>query len=111
VRDRGGEAGGTRRPAPHPSYYQKFHSRPDLEPPTVTVTAHAHGAASGDLFLAPYSGPGQYGPMILDENGAPVWFKPLSPQGTRASDFRVQRYEGKPVLTWWQDPLSAGGTR
>jgi Arylsulfotransferase (ASST) len=110
VRDGGGEAGGTPHPAPHPVYYQKFHSRPDLEPPTVTVTAHLPGTAAGDLFLAPYSGPGQYGPMILDESGALVWFKPLSPQGTRAADFRVQQYEGRPVLTWWQDPLVAGGS-
>jgi Arylsulfotransferase (ASST) len=105
VRDRAGEAGGSPFPPPHPPYYQSFRSRPDLKPPTVTVTAHAPGTAPGDLFLAPYSGPGQYGPMILDENGAMLWFKPLSPQGTRASDFRVQQYEGKPVLTWWQDPL------
>jgi hypothetical protein len=49
--------------------------------------------------------------MILDENGAVVWFKALSPQGTRASDFRVQQYEGKPVLTWWQDPLVGNGQR
>jgi hypothetical protein len=109
VRDRAGEAGGSGRPAPHPAYYQHFRSRADLQPPTVTVTTHAAGTNPGDLFIAPYSGPGQYGPMILDENGALVWFKPLSPAGTRAADFRVQQYEGKPVLTWWQDPLIAGG--
>ncbi len=110
VRDRAGEAGGSPFPPPHPPYYQSFHSRPDLKPPTVTVTTHTAGTAPGDLFVAPYSGPGQYGPMILDEDGAMVWFKPLSPQGTRAADFRVQQYEGRPVLTWWQDPLSAGGS-
>jgi hypothetical protein len=109
VRDRVGAAGGTPFPPPHPSYYQSFHSRPDLKPPTVTVTKHAAGTAAGDLFLAPYSGPGQYGPMILDENGALVWFEPLFKQGTRAADFRVQQYEGKPVLTWWQDPLVGHG--
>ena len=49
--------------------------------------------------------------MILDEHGDLVWFKPLSPAGTRAADFRVQQYEGKPVLTWWQDPLIADGSR
>jgi hypothetical protein len=48
--------------------------------------------------------------MILDESGQLVWFKPLSPSGTRAADFRVQEYEGKPVLTWWQDPLVSGGS-
>ncbi len=95
---------GSPAPPPDPSDYQRFSSRPDLRPPTVTVTARSPAAAPGELFLAPYSGPGQYGPMILDSTGALVWFKAL-PHHTRAADFRVQQYEGHPVLTWWQDPL------
>ena len=107
VRDRAGAAGGSSPRAPQPHDYQSFHSRPDLKPPTVTVGTHSPTASPGDIFLAPYSGPGQYGPMILDESGGLVWFKPLAP-GTRAADFRVQSYEGRPVLTWWQDPLVQG---
>jgi hypothetical protein len=98
-------------PAPKPKEYQSFHSLPDLRPPDVTVSTKAQTATGGDLLLAPYSGVGQYGPMILDEHGNLVWFKSLSPAGTRAAGLRVQQYEGKPVLTWWQDPLSAGGSR
>ena len=109
VHDRAGAPGGSGRPAPHPAYYQSFRSRPDLRPPTVTVGTHLPGTTPGDIFIAPYSGPGQYGPMILDENGSLMWFKPLSPAGTRAADFRVQQYEGRPVLTWWQDPLISPG--
>jgi hypothetical protein len=30
-----------------------------------------------------------------------VWFEPLS-DGDLAADFRVQSYEGRPVLTWWR---------
>lgn len=108
--DTAGAAGGSSPARSVPSDYQSFHSRPDLKPPTVTVTSSSPQATAGDLFLAPYSGPGQYGPMILDGSGQLVWFKSLSPRGTRAADFRVQRYEGKPVLTWWQDPLVAGGS-
>lgn len=108
--DTAGVAGGGSPARPTPQDYQSFHSRPDLKPPTVTVTAHAPQATPGDIFLAPYSGPGQYGPMILDEKGELVWFKALSPAGTRAADFRVQSYAGKPVLTWWQDPLVSGGS-
>jgi hypothetical protein len=108
--DRAGEAGGNSTPRSDPSDYQSFHSRPDLRPPLVTVTVRSPAASAGDIFLAPYSGPGQYGPMILDESGQLVWFEPLSPSGTRAADFRVQQYEGQPVLTWWQDPLIAGGS-
>lgn len=95
-------------PRPAPKEYQSFHSRPQLRPPDITVAANAD-TASGDMFLAPYSGVGQYGPMILDEHGNLLWFKALPP-GTRAADLRVQSYEGKPVLTWWQDPLVAGGS-
>ncbi len=111
VPDTFGEAGGSSTPRSEPRDYQSFHSRPDLKPPTITVTAHAPGASPGELLIAPYSGPGQYGPMILDENGAMVWFKPLLPAGTRAADLRVQSYEGKPVLTWWQDPLITATSR
>jgi Arylsulfotransferase (ASST) len=94
-------------PTPAPKAYQSFYSRPRLRPPDVTVSAEAR-TATGDLFLAPYSGVGQYGPMILNEHGELIWFKALSPAGTRAANFRVQQYEGKPVLTWWQDPLITG---
>ncbi len=94
-------------PTPAPKEYQSFRSRPELRPPDVTVSAEDR-SATGDLFLAPYSGIGQYGPMILNQHGELIWFKPLSPAGTRAANFRVQQYEGKPVLTWWQDPLITG---
>jgi len=111
VHDAASVAGGSGFPAPHPRYYQHFVSRPDLQPPTVAVTTHSPGGSPGYLFLAPYSGPGQYGPMILDESGSLVWFKALAPRGTRAADFRVQQYEGRPVLTWWQDPLRSATGR
>ncbi len=95
-------------PPPKASELQHFVSRPDLQPPTVDVDAGSGSPEAGDIFLAPYAGPGQYGPMILDGHGGLVWFKPI-PKGERAADLRVQQYEGRPVLTWWQDPLLAGG--
>jgi Arylsulfotransferase (ASST) len=95
---------------PTPEDYQSFHSRPELRPPDVTVST-TDRTATGDLFLAPYAGVGQYGPMVLSPHGELIWFKALSPPGTRAGNLRVQQYEGKPVLTWWQDPLIAGASR
>jgi Arylsulfotransferase (ASST) len=91
-----------------PSEAQAFHSRPDLRPPVVSVTASSPSVAPGDEFLAPYSGPGQAGPMILDPSGGLVWFHPL-PTHTSATNFRVQEYEGSPVLTWWQGDISVHG--
>ena len=97
-------------PAPKRGELQHFVSRSDLKPPTVTVTTNSGQQAPGEVFLAPYAGPGQYGPMILDGAGKLIWFKPL-PAGARAADLRVQEYDGRPVLTWWQDPLVKNGRR
>jgi Arylsulfotransferase (ASST) len=81
---------------------QSYSSAPSLTPSTVRITTAAKpGAAPGDLFLAPYQGKGTPGPMIAEQNGALVWFKPL-PAGDSATNMQVQQYQGKPVLTWWQ---------
>ncbi len=85
-----------------PHAVQHYLSAPELTPSTVTLTKPAQaGAAGGDLFLAPYQGLGAPGPMIAEQNGALVWFHPL-PHDDSATNFQVQSYEGKPVLTWWQ---------
>jgi Arylsulfotransferase (ASST) len=86
----------------NPHDVQHYSSAPTLTPSTVTITTPAQpGAAPGDFFLAPYQADGSPGPMIVDQRGNLVWFHPL-PAGDEASDFGVQRYEGKPVLVWWQ---------
>jgi hypothetical protein len=87
---------------------QHFRSRPDLEPPLVTVTAQSPAVAGGDEFLTPYAGPGQAGPMILEPDGGLVWFKALPPH-VSATNLQVQEYEGRPVLTWWQGDISEHG--
>jgi len=74
----------------------------------VTVTASSAAVAGGDELVAPYSGPGQSGPMILDPSGGLVWFEPLS-KSTSATNLKVQEYRGKPVLTWWQGDISVHG--
>jgi hypothetical protein len=91
-----------------PAQEQHFHSRTDLRPPILTVTANSAAVAPGELFTAPYAGPGQAGPMILDPAGGLLWFKALPPS-TSATDLRVQEYLGKPVLTWWQGDVSVHG--
>jgi hypothetical protein len=90
------------------SEVQGFHSRPDLSPPVVTVTAQSPAVAGGDVFVAPYGGAGQGGPMILSPSGGLLWFKPM-PANTEATNLEVQEYEGKPVLTWWQGDISVHG--
>ncbi|MBV9804201.1 MAG: arylsulfotransferase family protein [Solirubrobacterales bacterium] len=83
-----------------------FHSRPDLEPASVTITRRDPDAA-GDIFIAPQVGPIQQGPEIIGPDGGLIWFDPL-PTDDAAADFRVQTFHGRPVLTWWQGDETAG---
>jgi hypothetical protein len=87
----------------------RFASRPDLIPATLKVTKRPSHTAAGDLFIAPQNGPYEQGPMIVGPYGGLIWFQPL-PKGDSATDFRVQSYRGKPVLTWWQGRISHAGT-
>ncbi len=86
----------------NPRAVQRYSSAPGIAPSTVSITTAAKpGAAPGDLFLAPYQGDGSAGPMIAEQNGSLVWFHAL-PAGEIATNFQVQSYQGKPVLSWWQ---------
>jgi hypothetical protein len=91
-----------------PSETLHFHSQPSLHPPTVGVLASGSGQEGGDIFVAPYSGPSPPGPMIFDSRGNLVWFDQLK-GGLEATNLRVQTYEGKPVLTWWQGRIPPQG--
>jgi hypothetical protein len=90
---------------------QHFVTRPDLRPPEVEVTTAAPAGqaapenAGGLVFVAPKRGPTQEGPMILDRDGEVVWFHPVAGD-QQAFDFRVQQYEGRDVLTWWQGAVA-----
>jgi Arylsulfotransferase (ASST) len=93
---------------PSPRAVQSFRSRPDLHPPTVAVSASSPAVAAGEVLLAPYSDAGQGGPMILDQRGGLVWFKPLAPH-VSAANLQVQSLWGRPVLTWWQGDITVHG--
>jgi hypothetical protein len=83
-----------------------FRSRPDLSPAAVQVsTKQAHAdTAPGYIFAALKEGAGEHGPMIIDDQGELVWFG-----GYRsARDFKMQYYQGKPVLSWWEGRVVAG---
>jgi hypothetical protein len=84
-----------------------FRSRADLRPPVVGVNMSSPETAQGYVFAAPKTGPSyqgavQNGPMIVDNDGQPVWFRPTRSREVRAMDFKVQRYGGEPVLTWYE---------
>jgi Arylsulfotransferase (ASST) len=84
-----------------------FRTRPDLRPPVVKVNTSSPDTAQGYVFIAPKTGPSykgavQNGPMIVDDDGQVVWFRPMQGDGVRAMDFKVQHYRGEPVLTYYE---------
>jgi hypothetical protein len=81
---------------------QSYTTAPQITPSTVRITTPAkQGAAPGDLFMAPYQGKGTAGPMIVDQSGNLIWFHAVAKDDS-ATNFKVQEYDGKPVLVFWQ---------
>jgi hypothetical protein len=75
----------------------------DLQPPPISVLKTSSHLADGSVFVAPkITGAGvtgQQGPEIVDNQGRPIFFQPIDAPYA-ATDFRVQQYRGKPVLTY-----------
>jgi Arylsulfotransferase (ASST) len=94
-------AGADEEPQPTAADVLQFQSRPRLDPDRLRVASPARGTAPGYVFVAVKRGPGQDGPMMVDEEGRVVWFRPVA-TGDTATGFRVQDYRGEPVLTWWE---------
>jgi hypothetical protein len=79
---------------------RQFRSRPDLTPPLVDVVGATGRRGTGyDLITA-------NGPMIVDDHGSPIWYRPVSHAST---NLRVQQYQGRPVLTWWEGEVTQYG--
>ncbi|MDI2027009.1 arylsulfotransferase family protein [Saccharopolyspora sp. TS4A08] len=87
-------------------------TRPDLHPPLMEIITPAAGTEPGQVLLTPTGAstmdvnapapraPIQPGAMLMDDTGQPVWFGPSS-EGVNF-DLKVQQYQGKPVLTFWE---------
>ncbi len=84
----------------------RYRSQPGLSPSAIRITHQYSGAK--DVFLTPMRGPLQFGPMIIDRFGHLVWFYPVPGPTDLASNFQVQRFEGQPVLTWWEGYVNFG---
>jgi MFS family permease len=93
-----------------------FLSAPGVHPPKIQIEAAAAPAAlaPGYVLAANFydvsNGPmvGQSGPMILDQQLRPVWFRPV-PKNLVSSNLSVQTYRGKPALSWWQGVVTSTG--
>lgn len=90
-----------------------FISEPELHPMKVTVTVNEEKKTDSAkfIFVSPYTiygeiMAGQTGSLMMDTFGNPVWFRPLNSIYEQNTDFKVQLYKGKPVLTMWQGTIS-----
>jgi Arylsulfotransferase (ASST) len=93
-----------------------FVTQPKLGPPLLTVNRASRGQAPGFIFAAVFQNKfftdplvGQGGPMILDSKGHYVWLKPATSTAPDTLNLQVQRYQGKPVLTYWDGKVSNTG--
>ena len=106
--------------ATQPDKLEHYVSEPDLTPPRITVLKRAPKVRDS-IFLTPLPSPivhpgstqtvtispvGPGGPMILDGNGKIVWFNQIT-RPSVAANLRLQRFEGRTVMTWWQGPVTA----
>ena len=90
---------------------QRFHSRPDLQPPHVVIDQQSSRPLPGLIITEVHFGRSQSGPLIFDQYGRIIWFKPMSPRPSarqRAFNVHVTEYRGKPVLAWYQGPVVSG---
>ena len=102
-----------------PDKLQSFVSEPGLTPPKFTVLKNRSDTTS-PIFLTPLPSPivhpgstqtitltpvGPGGPLIIDRAGNVVWFKQAARPNV-AANLQIQKFDGKPVLTWWEGPVT-----
>jgi hypothetical protein len=95
-------------PQAAPADYQSFDTLPGVQVPVLSVTSADHDPGAGDIFTSNGPGPGQYGPLIYTPQGRLVWFERL-PSGETAENLSVQRYEGRPALSFWRGKVLSLG--
>ncbi len=93
-----------------------FVSAPGLHPPKLgtDIATEKSDLAPGYILLTNFydltQHPmiGQSGPLIVNNDLSPVWFRPV-PVDDVASDLALQTYQGKPALSWWQGTITSTG--
>ncbi|HEX4734851.1 MAG TPA: arylsulfotransferase family protein [Thermoleophilaceae bacterium] len=91
-------------------------TQPKLTPALLTVNTSRSGQAPGFIFIAMFQNKfftqplvGTGGPMVLDNKGHYVWLKAATKTAPDTLNLQVQRYQGKPVLTYWDGTVSNTG--
>lgn len=81
-------------------------SAPEIQPPRVSVEPEEPADEPGYVAIGVKNGVVQKGPMLVDEDGQPVWFSPMAADDAR--DVTEATLDGEPVLTWWEGQIGPG---
>ncbi len=82
-----------------------FITEPGFDPPVIRIRGHDPDPGQGKIFLDADS-TGQNAAYMLNPHGDLLWYDPTQGSSTAAADVAVQRYDGRPVLTYWQGKLT-----
>lgn len=85
----------------------RFRSAPSFDPARVHVLSAPDMTAPGYIFISNTNGERQPGPMIIDDEGELIWFKPRP--GLTVMNFNAHTLGGKRVLAWWEGALESVG--
>lgn len=93
-----------------------FVTQPKLTPALLTINTARSGQAPGYVFIAIFQNKffttplvGTGGPQVLDNKGHFVWLKNATKAAPDSLNLQVQRYQGKPVLTYWDGTVTNTG--
>ena len=96
-----GEAPTTEAPAAPEAL--RFVSSQLTAPRTEVWRRDGAAVAAGLLFTTPRTP--TFRGVVYDDEAQPVW---IEPDGSAATDLRVQTYRGRPVLTYWTGEIKEG---
>lgn len=91
-------------PAPKPRPPHRYVSTAVVAPDISIWRKAGTTPSAGLLFASPRTR--GFNGIIFDDDGEPVW---IEPDGLNAADLRVQRYQGRPVLTYWSGTVIVDG--
>ena len=86
---------------------RRFHSAPELEPPTTYTLANDAAPADGHyLFMGPAGGGRR--PVGTDDRRQRAASRSGFGSGPWPTNFAVHTYRGEPVLVWWEGRVLTG---
>lgn len=90
-------------PPPSPAAVRRFVSTSLTAPEVVSWRKPGATVSAGYLLTTPRNP--TFRAVIYDNDAEPVW---IEPDGNAATELRVQRYRGRPVLTYWTGHVLEG---